>query len=31
MAKFAIGKTGPIKGMLPNVAGRLEWTERQDG
>ena len=30
MAKFAIGKPGPIKGVLPSIAGRTELTERQD-
>jgi hypothetical protein len=31
MAKFASGKPGPIKGILPTIAGRAELTERQDG
>jgi hypothetical protein len=31
MAKFAIGKPGPIKGILPSIAGRTELTEQQDG
>ena len=31
MAKFASGKPGPIKGILPSIAGRAELTERQDG
>jgi hypothetical protein len=30
MAKFAIGKPGPIKGILLCIAGRTELTERQD-
>ena len=31
LAKFASGKPGPIKGILPTIAGRAELTERQDG
>ena len=31
LAKFASGKPGPIKGVLPTIAGRAELTERQDG
>ena len=31
MAKFAIGKRGPIKGKWLRVAGRSKLTERQDG
>jgi len=30
MAKFAIGKPSPIKGIWPSIAGRAELTERQD-
>ena len=30
MAKFASGKAGPIKSILPSIAGRAELTERQD-
>ena len=29
-AKFVIGKPAPIKGIMPNIAGRTELTERQD-
>src|SRR6201996_3128136 len=31
MAKFAIGKRGPIKGKWLRLAGRSKLTERQDG
>ena len=31
VAKRASGKPGPIKGILPTIAGRTELTERQDG
>ena len=31
LAKLASGKPGPIKGILPTIAGRAELTERQDG
>ena len=31
LAKFPSGKPGPIKGILPSIAGRAELTERQDG
>ncbi len=31
MAKLVGGKSGPVKGILPSIAGRAELTERQDG
>ena len=31
LAKFASGKPGPIKSILPSIACRAELTERQDG